>query len=395
MNRDIFFRAAREYGTPLYLYDLGEMQRRIKLAQDTLNSLDFKIFFAMKANSNPYLLRFIHSYGIGADVVSINEYKMARFARFRPEEIIVNGNGKSMEDLEFYIAQNPLCINVDSKEEIAKFGNKNARIALRINPDVDPKTHPHISTGLKENKFGMDFETAKEVIKTLPSNLRLAGLHCHIGSQITKIDPFIEAFSSIERFVKSQGIKLEFLNVGGGWGIDYKKDGTEMDLAGYKKKIVPLLSNFNVPIYFELGRFITASAGYLISKVTEVKRNPYKNFVILDASMADLIRPSLYDAYHEIEILNDGEEMISDIGGRICESGDIFARSRKIRTPRPGDLAVIHDVGSYGYSMASNYNLSLRPAEVAFDGEKLILIRKRERFEDILNLCLEDKNENF
>ncbi len=395
MNREIFFRAASEYGTPLYLYDLGEIERRIKRAKDTLKSLDFKIFFAMKANSNPYLLKFIHAYGIGADAVSVNEYKMALFAGFNPGEIIVNGNGKSLEDLEFYIAQNPLCINVDSKEEIAKFGNKSAKIALRINPDVNPQTHPHISTGLKENKFGMDFETAKEVIKTLPSNLKMVGLHCHIGSQITKIDPFIEAFSSIEKFVRSQGIKLEFLNVGGGWGIDYKKDGTEMDLDGYRKIVVPFLSTLDMPIYFELGRFITASAGYLVSKVTEVKRNSYKNFVILDASMADLIRPALYDAYHEIEILNDGEEMIADIGGRICESGDIFARSRKIKIPNPGDLAVIHDAGSYGYSMASNYNLSLKPAEVAFDGEKLILIRKREEFEDILNLCLEDEDENI
>ncbi len=177
------------------------------------------------------------------------------------------------------------------------------------------------------------------------------------------------------------------MNVGGGWGIDYKKDGTEIDLDGYRKKIVPLLSSFNLPIYFELGRFITGAAGYLVSKVTEVKRNSYKNFVILDASMADLIRPALYDAYHEIEILRDGEEMTADIVGRICESGDIFARSRKIKIPRCGDLAVIHDVGSYGYSMASNYNLSLRPAEVAFDGERFILIRKREKFEDLLNLC--------
>lgn len=392
MDERILRQAAERYGTPLYLYDLDEIERRIRLAKDTLKDLDFKIFFAMKSNSNPYLLRFVHSHNMGADVVSLNEYRMASWCGFVANEIIVNGNGKSTQDLNFYLQQNPLCINVDSKEEIEKFGKRRAQIALRINPDIDPKTHPHISTGLKENKFGLDFKTAKDVIETLPTNLKLVGLHCHIGSQITEIGPFREAFSSIESFIKSEKLELEFLNVGGGWGIDYKKDGMELNLEEYKKQIIPILKSLNLPIYFELGRFIIGSSGYLVSKVTEVKINSYKNFVILDTSMADLIRPALYDAYHEIEFLTDNqEEMIADIVGRVCESGDVLARSRKVKIPKIDDLAIIHDVGAYGYSMSSNYNLSLRPAEVAFDGRELILIRKRENLEEFLKLWEEPK----
>ncbi len=221
LNKDIFYEAAKKYGTPLYFYDLNEIKRRIKLVENTLNGLNYKIFFAMKANSNPYLLKFVHAYGLGADTVSVNEYKMAQFAGFLPNEIVVNGNGKSMEDILFYAKESPLCVNVDSYEETKKIGSFPMRIALRINPNVDPKTHPHISTGLKENKFGMDFETARTVIKSLPVNLQLVGLHCHIGSQITEIEPFIDAFSSLKAFVKEEKLDLEFINVGGGWGIDY------------------------------------------------------------------------------------------------------------------------------------------------------------------------------
>lgn len=385
LNKEIFYEAAKKFGTPVYFYDLNEIKRRIKLVEDTLDGLNYKIFFAMKANSNPYLLRFMHSFGLGADTVSVNEYKMAQFAGFLPNEIVVNGNGKSIEDLLFYAKESPLCVNVDSYEEIKKIGSLQMRIALRINPNVDPKTHPHISTGLKENKFGMDFETARAVIKSLPTNLQLVGLHCHIGSQITEIEPFIDAFSSLKAFVKEEKLDLEFINVGGGWGIDYTDKGDGIDLDRYKNDVLKVLSSFDLPIYFELGRFIIGAAGYLITRVTEVKKTPHKNFVVVDASMADLIRPALYNAYHEIEFLSGKSEMIADVVGRICESGDVFARERKIRSPEIGELAVIHDTGAYGYSMSSNYNLSTRPAEVAFDGDDLILIRKKENFEDILN----------
>jgi len=390
LDKDIFYEAAKKYGTPLYFYDLGEIKRRIKLIEDTLKDLNFKIFFAMKANSNPYILKFMRSYGIGADAVSLNEYKIARFVGFSPSEIVVNGNGKSIEDISFYANEKPMCVNVDSYEEIKKIGDLPMRIALRINPNVDPKTHPHISTGLKENKFGMDFETAKKVIRSLPNNLRLVGLHCHIGSQITEADPFIEAFSSLKSFVKEEKLDLEFINVGGGWGIDYMDKNDGINLNRYKSDILPILTSFDLPIYFELGRFIVGSSGYLLTKVTEVKRTPHKNFVIVDASMADLIRPALYDAHHEIEFLSGKSEMIADVAGRVCESGDVFAHEIKVNVPEIGEIGLIHDAGAYGYSMSSNYNLSTRPAEVVFDGDKFILIRKRENFEDLLGLIEEE-----
>ncbi len=384
---EILHEVAKKYGTPLYFYDLQEIKRRTRLLKETLKGIDFKVFFAMKSNANLHLLKFMRTLGLGADAVSLNEYRMARFAGFLPDEIIVNGNGKSLEDLEFYLKERPFCLNVDSYEEIEKlnkYGSK-MRIALRINPDVDAKTHPHISTGLKENKFGMDIKTVSKIVKNLPPNLDLAGIHCHIGSQIIDVEPFVEAFRSLKKFVDDEDLDLQFVNIGGGWGIDYFKDGDGIDLKNYKNTIVPLLSSFGKPIYLELGRFIVGSAGYLLTHVTEVKHTSDKTFIVVDTSMADLIRPTLYDAYHRIEFLSNSDEIMADVVGRVCESGDTLARERKVNLPQVGDLGVIHDVGAYGYSMASNYNLSIRPAEVAYDGNDFFIIRRRETFEDLLN----------
>lgn len=392
LNKNIFFEAVGKYGTPLYLYDLDEIKRRIKIAGEMLDGLNYRIFFAMKANSNPHLLKFIRSSGLGVDTVSINEYKMALFSGFTANEIVVNGNGKSKEDLNFYANESPLCVNVDSPEEIEKFPNSEMRVALRINPDVNAKTHPHISTGLKENKFGMDFDSARKTIKYMPPNLKLVALHCHIGSQISDISPFKEAFRSLKKFIDDEKLDLEFLNVGGGWGIDYFDNDDGIKMKDYRSEILPILSSFGIPVYFELGRFIIGSSGYLLTKVTEIKRTPYKNFIVVDSSMADLIRPSLYDAHHEIEFLSEGEKIVADIVGRVCESGDILAKKREVNCPQIGQIGVIHDVGAYGYSMASNYNLSMRPAEAVFDGKNLTLIRKRESFQ---NSFSEDDGEKF
>jgi len=390
LDKEIFYEAAKEYGTPLYLYDLNEIRRRVKIVENSLEGLKFKIFFAMKANSNPYILRFIHSFDVGADAVSLNEYKMALFSDFTPDEIIVNGNGKSTEDLDFYSRENPLCVNIDSYEEVKKLAGKRIKVALRMNPDVDARTHPHISTGLKENKFGMDFETAHKLIDTLPSNIELVGLHCHIGSQITEVEPFKEAFESLKNFVDREHLNLNFINIGGGWGIDYQDKTDGLKMSEYRSHILPILLSFNMPVYLELGRFIIGHSGYLLTKVTEVKKTHYKTFIVIDASMADLIRPTLYEAYHNIEFLSNGnEKVIADIVGRVCESGDRFAKDREVELPEIGDLGLIYDAGAYGYSMASNYNLSLRPAEVAFDGQNLILIRKREQFDDLIKLVEE------
>ncbi len=386
-RKEYFLKAVEEFGTPLYFYDLEMAKKRILRIENVLKSIKHRIFFAFKANSNFHILRFMKDMGLGADVVSVNEYKMARYAGFSPDEIMVNGNGKKKEEIDFYSKEKVACVNVDSKEEIEKISRDlHLKIALRINPNVDAKTHPHISTGLRENKFGIDLKSAGKIVHTLPKNLELIGLHCHIGSQITSVSPFIEAIKSLKDFVDENDLNLKFINIGGGWGIDYFKNGTELDLEAYEREVVPLLKSFGIPIYLELGRYIIAPVGYLIAKVTEVKKTPFKNFVVIDASMADFLRPSLYDGYHHVDFLSDGEEMVADIVGRVCESGDTLAKKRKIRTPKIGDLAIIHDVGAYGYAMSSNYNLYTRPAEVAFDGKELKLIRKRESFEDLIRL---------
>jgi diaminopimelate decarboxylase len=384
---ELFLKAVEKFETPLYFYDFEIVKERIIKTEKALENVEHKIFFAFKANSNLHILKFMRSMGLGADVVSFNEYKMAKQAGFLPSEIIVNGNGKKIDELKLYSEENVACVNVDSKEEIEKLrGDLHLKVALRINPNVDAKTHPHISTGLRKNKFGIDLESVKDVVRNFPSNLELAGLHCHIGSQITDVSPFVEAISSLKDFMESQHLNLKFINIGGGWGIDYLKDGNEMDMEKYKAKVIPLLKSFRIPVYLELGRYILAPAGFLIMRVTEVKRTPFKNFIVVDTSMADLLRPSLYNAYHHVEFFSKGEEITADIVGRACESGDMLALQRKVATPKVGDIGVIHDVGAYGYSMSSNYNLSLRPAEVAFDGKKIKLIRRREDFEDLTRL---------
>lgn len=387
MDKKKLSKAAKEFGTPLYIYDLREIKRHIHKVQNALEGIEHNILFAFKSNSNVHLLRFVKGLGCGADVVSMNEYKMAKYAGFTPDKIVVNGNGKTKDELRIYLKDKVKYINVDSMEEIEKFPKDlPAHIAIRINPDVDAKTHPHISTGLKENKFGVDIRSASNLIHTLPSNLKLTGLHCHIGSQITNVLPFIDALNSLKLFIEKEELKLEFLNIGGGWGIDYFHNGTELNVEKYRQKVVPMLKEFGVPIHLELGRFLVGPAGYLVTRVLEVKRTTTKNFVVVDASMSTLLRPALYNAYHHIEFLSDGPKMLADVVGRVCESGDTLGENRQINAPKTGDLGVIYDAGAYGYSMASNYNLSLKPAEVTFDGESFELIRRRETFKDLTRL---------
>ncbi len=232
----------------------------------------------------------------------------------------------------------------------------------------------------------MDIRSASNLIHTLPSNLKLTGLHCHIGSQITNVLPFIDALNSLKSFIEKENLKLEFLNIGGGWGIDYLHNDTELNVEEYRQKVAPMLKKFGISIHLELGRFLVGPAGYLVTRVLEVKRTTTKNFVVVDASMTTLLRPALYNAYHHIEFLSNGSRILADVVGRVCESGDTLGKNRQINAPKTGDLGVIYDAGAYGYSMASNYNLSLKPAEVTFDGESFELIRHRETFEDLTRL---------
>ncbi|MGJ8455384.1 diaminopimelate decarboxylase [Pseudothermotoga sp. U03pept] len=378
MENHLLVEAANAFGTPIYVYDLPFIAQRVETVQSFFEDFDFRLAYAMKANFNKDLLSLLNKLGTMVDVVSFGEYLQALSVGFSPERIIVNGNCKKESELERYVKDGVYSINLDSYEELLrleKIASRQVRVSIRVNPDVDPKTHPHIATGLKENKFGVDFDTAHEMIKRINSNknLELIGLHCHIGSQITEVEPYLEAVVSIKYFAKSVGLNFEVLNLGGGWGIDYG-NGKAMSLQEYREKIFPILKELNSKIVLELGRWIVAPAAYLVSKVEYVKRTPFKTFVMLDTGMNHLIRPALYGAKHKILPLYEtkGREKIkADVVGPICESADTFRKSYTMPRPREGELVVICDVGAYGYAMASDYNLMPKPKEIIWDGSKL------------------------
>jgi diaminopimelate decarboxylase len=379
LQTDLLKQAADIYGTPLYVYDLPFIIKRITSLKDLFFDLDFRIAYAMKANFNRDLLKTLNNFGLMIDVVSYGEYLHARSIGFAPDRIIVNGNCKKVDQLKTYVNNGVFSINLDSYEELLrleKIIDSQTNISIRVNPDVDAKTHPHISTGLKENKFGVDFDTAAAMIRRIEKNkyLKLIGFHCHIGSQITEIQPYLEAITSLIDFIEKTGIEIEILNLGGGWGIDYG-DGKFLDLNEYRNKILPLLKKTMKTVIFELGRWITAPAGYLISKVEYVKKTRYKIFVVVDTGMTHLIRPALYGAKHKIIPLypsNDRKMIVADIVGPACESSDVLRKEYKLPEPAEGELITICDVGAYGFAMASEYNLIPKPIEVIWDGEKFI-----------------------
>lgn len=383
----------RNRPTPFYLYSWRQVERNIERINEVFNGLNHHISFAAKANNNLHIIKGLKDMGVGIDVVSLGEFYSAKKVGFNPLNVIVNGNGKSLDFLREMLSYQPRALNIDSWEELERLvalteaEKKEITVALRVNPDVDPITHPYISTGLKKNKFGMDLDMAKRLIEVYNSHpyVKIEGLHLHIGSQILQISPYEDAYSKVYEFVNSlKDHQLTFINIGGGWGIDYHKDGKEFPLEEYKERVIPILKKFNMEIILELGRFIIGNAGMLVGQVEYIKTTAHKTFVVTDASMADLIRPSLYDSYHHIySQYNNGEEKEFDIVGPICETGDRFAEGRIINTPMPGDYIVIADTGAYGRVMSSNYNFSLRTAEYMIKGKDIIEIRPREDFEAI------------
>lgn len=380
--------------TPFYLYSWNQVEANIKKVQSVFDGMKYHISFAAKANNNLYLLKKLKEAGVGIDIVSKGEFEACKRIAFDPGEVIVNGNGKTKELLREMVLYGPRAINVDSREELARLAEvvtemkQPVTVALRVNPDVDPITHPYISTGLKKNKFGMDLAAAGEMIAQYLHHpyITISGLHLHIGSQLLQVSPYEDAYTKVYEFV--EGLKdhsLSFINIGGGWGIDYMRDGSEFPLTVYQERVIPVLKKFNMEIIMELGRFIIGNAGVLIGRVEYVKKTAYKTFVVTDASMADLIRPSLYEGYHHIyPQFDDGKEGIYDIVGPLCETGDRFAEDRRMKAPGKDQYLVVCDVGAYGHSMSSNYNFSLRPAEyLMIDGE-IKEIRPRERFESVI-----------
>ena len=392
-----FNELAREYGTPLYVYDFDYITNRYNMLKDAFSARKSLICYAVKANSNLSVLKLLASLGAGFDCVSIGEVRRALLAGAKKYQIILSGVGKRDDELEEALKSDILMINLESEaemyrlEDITKKLNLKARISIRVNPDVDAKTHPYISTGLNENKFGVDINTAKKMYIHAKNSAALepVGVHFHIGSQLTNIEPIIEAagiVSELMRELKALEIDIKFFDVGGGIGIIYQNE-TDISLYDYAQGILAKLGGQDVTIVCEPGRFIVGNAGYFLTSVLYEKFNKQKRFIIVDGAMNDLIRPSLYGAYHGISVVGKNTSAgACDVVGPICESGDFFAKNLNLPACESGDIIVIKSAGAYGFSMSSNYNSRARAAEVAVQNKTHRLIRKRENFDDIIAL---------
>ena len=390
-----FKELASKYKTPLYVYDFNYIKERYEALKNAFYARKSLVCYAVKANSNLSVLKFLADLGAGFDCVSIGEVKRALLAGAKRYQIIFSGVGKSDEELKEALENEILLINVESfaellrLEEIAKGLNLKARISIRVNPGVDAKTHPYISTGLNENKFGVDAVTAKKMYIHAKASefLEPTGIHFHIGSQLTSLSPIIDAakiVSELLRELRALEIDIKFFDVGGGLGIIYN-DEKEINLYDYAQGILGALKGQDVTVVCEPGRFIVGNAGYFVASVLYEKFNGKKRFVITDGAMNDLIRPSLYGAHHKIFAYGKDENLSPcDVVGPVCESGDFLAKDIELPECASGDLVVVKGAGAYGFSMSSNYNTRNRAAEVCVLDGKDRLIRRRESFEDVV-----------
>ncbi len=386
---------AQTYGTPLYVYDFDAMSAQFEALKEAFRGRKSILAYAVKANSNLSVVKHFAKMGSGADCVSIGEVRRALMAGVPKYQIIFSGVGKRDDEIREAIESDILYINVESEAElsrvemIAKELGKQARISIRVNPNIDPKTHPYISTGLHDNKFGVEIDAAKRmyILAKNSDALDPVGIHFHIGSQLTELEPIYEAsviVADLLRSLQAIDIELKFFDIGGGLGVRYK-DETTISPYDYAQAVLASLKGLDITIICEPGRFLTANAGYFVTKVLYEKRNGEKRFVVVDGAMNDLIRPSLYKAYHRIEALEkSGEEIPADVVGPVCESGDFLAKNYPLPAMEHNDLLVVHSAGAYGFGMGSNYNTRGRAAEVAVSGGKERLIRRRESFEDVI-----------
>lgn len=390
-----FHSLAQCYQTPLYVYDFDKLKENFLGFKDAFAGRKSLICYALKANSNLSLLSFLASLGAGADCVSIGEVKKALLAGIPKYKIIFSGVGKRDDEIEEALREDILFLNLESFEEmkrvekIAKELGKKARISVRVNPNIDAKTHPYISTGLYENKFGVEIEVAKEmyIYAKASSFLEAVGVHFHIGSQLCELSPILEASQKVADFYKSLlalGLEVKFFDIGGGLGIAY--EGEEIiPLYDYAQGILSTLKDCEPTIICEAGRRIVGDCGVFLTKVVGEKSNAHKRFIIVDGAMNDLMRPTLYQAKHYSYILGKEDEPKTpcDIVGAICESGDFLAKNVLMPSSESGDLVVFENAGAYGYSMSSNYNTRTRPAEVALIEGNPKLIKARESLESL------------
>ena len=391
---------ARQYGTPLYVYSADQIVERLAMFQQALASRDHLVCYAVKANSALAILKLLADKGAGFDIVSGGELERVRAAApDAVDRVVFSGVGKTTEEIDLALKAGILEFNVESEAELellaarAKKLKVKMRFALRVNPDVFAETHPYISTGLREHKFGIDIRRAAALYRSVAGDrwLQAHGVIVHIGSQIRSADPFGAALERVNKLVRQlnrEGIEISSIDAGGGLGIDYHSGAFDpaARVREYAAALETALEGFRGRLLLEPGRFLVAQAGALVAKVLQVKQNGRKTFVITDAAMNDLIRPALYQAYHEIVPVRRkaGRSRTVDVVGPVCETGDFFARDRKLASVEPGDLIALLDAGAYGMAQSSNYNTRLRPAEVLVQGSKARLTRRRETIADLL-----------
>jgi diaminopimelate decarboxylase len=387
---------AEKVGTPFYLYSYKTLVRHFTVFNDAFEGIPHLVCYSAKANSNLALIRIFVNLGGGVDVVSGGELYRALKGGADPRKIVFSGVGKREDEIEYALKAGILLFNVESVQELQTINGvggrigKKAAIAIRVNPDIDPKTHPYISTGLKQNKFGIDIEQALmayRLASQLP-NLRTVGIDCHIGSQLVEVKPIVEALKKLKQLVENlrrEGMEIQYLDLGGGLGITYEDEEPPHPVE-YASNILDEIRGFGCNLILEPGRVIVGNAGVLVSKVLYTKENKEKRFVIVDAGMNDLVRPSYYGSYHQILPVKEEkrDEIVADVVGPICESSDFLAKARKMPNLRSGELIAVMSAGAYGFSMSTNYNSRPRVAEILVRDDQMFLIRKRENYEDLI-----------
>ncbi|MDP2921428.1 MAG: diaminopimelate decarboxylase [Candidatus Omnitrophota bacterium] len=391
---------ARKYGTPLYVYSRNTLVSHFRKIKEAFRPINPLICFSMKANPNQSILRILVREGSGLDIVSGGELYRALRTGVSSRKIVYAGVGKTEKEIELAIRHRIFLFNAESIPELELVNKIAGRLgirqkaAIRINPDIKAKTHKYITTGHGDNKFGVDFDTARKIFldRRKYKNLNISGIHMHIGSQIVEAEPFVRALKRLTGFVKyleARGVNIRWVNIGGGLGIIYSRERPQT-AREYAKEVLPILRKLKANIILEPGRFIVGNAGLLVTRVQYIKETPNKRFAIVDAGMNDLIRPSLYGAYHEILPVRSpsysGSKKIRvyDVVGPICESGDFLGKGRKFIELKQRDLLGVMGAGAYGFSMSSNYNSRPRPSEVMVDGSAVKLIRRRETYEDLI-----------
>jgi diaminopimelate decarboxylase len=390
-------RIADEVGTPVYIYSHATFVRHFRALDDAFSYVPHLICFALKANANLAVLKLFADLGGGLDVVSGGELYRGLAAGVPPERIVYAGVGKTREEIAYALKSGILMFNVESDQELRRISEIaaelgcTARIALRVNPDVDPKTHPYIATGLKQSKFGIEIGRALEeyeAAKKLPA-VEVVGIHQHIGSQITKIQPFVDSLTrtmGLVRRLREQGTDIRYIDIGGGLGITYNDETPPLPLE-FAQALIGVIRDLGATVILEPGRVLVGNAGILVTRVLYTKQSPVKNFVVVDAGMNDLARPSLYGSYHAIWRVHrvpGRDEVTVDVVGPICESGDFLAKDRVLSRFEPGELMAVMSAGAYGHTMSSNYNARPRTPEVMVRGSQYYVVRERETYADLI-----------